>query len=260
MFGMKSLQLVILLCGSLFLSACVTTSDSRLSRKADPVKAVENYTQLGLGYIGQGKLDIARARLNRALEINPNYAPANNAMALLLQTESEPELAEEYFLKSIDLDGDFSQGQYNYGMFLMQHSRYSEACKHLKNAARDVEYQQRGKAYQNLGLCYYRNGQMDLAISTYERTLKSQRYNAPILVNLTTLLVEAERQEEAMGYYERFLRIVERGQNKQSSNSLWLGIKLAKYFEKPDQEKQLVSQLKQEFPKSKEYKLYKASL
>ena len=62
MFNVKSLQLVILLCGSLFISACVTTSDSRLSRKADPVKAVENYTQLGLGYIRQGKLDIARAR------------------------------------------------------------------------------------------------------------------------------------------------------------------------------------------------------
>ena len=181
-------------------------------------------------------------------------------MALLLQSESEPELAEEYFLISIDLDGGFSQGQYNYGMFLMQYNRYSEACKHLKNAARDVEYQQRGKAYQNLGLCYYRNGEMDLAISTYERTLKSQRYNAPILVNLTTLLVEAERYEEAMGYYERFLRIVERDQNKHSSNSLWLGIKLAQYFERQDQEKQLVSQLKQEFPKSKEYKLYKASL
>ncbi len=257
---MKCLHIVILLCGSLFLSACVTTSDSRLSRKADPVKAVENYTKLGLGYIGQGKLDIARARINRALEINADYAPANNAMALLLQSESEPELAEEYFLISIDLDNDFSQGQYNYGMFLMQHRRYSEACQYLKKAARDVEYQQRGKAAQNLGLCYYHNDQMDLAISTYERTLKSQRYNAPILVNLTTLLIEAERQEEAMGYYDRFLRIVERGQNKQSPNSLWLGIKLAKYFENQDQEKQLVSQLKQEFPKSKEYKLYKASL
>lgn len=257
---MRSLQLVILLCGSLLLSACVTTVESRLTRKADPVKAVDNYTQLGLGYIKQGKYDVARVRLNRALEINPDYAPANNAMALLLQTEHEPEIAEEYFLKSIRLDSGFSQSQYNYGMFLMQYQRYSEACKYLKNAAFDVEYPQRGKAYQNLGLCYYRDGNIDLAISTFERALKSQRFNSPVLVNVTTLLIEVERYEEAMGYYERFLRIVEREQSKHSSNSLWLGIKLAKHFEKNDQREQLANLLKQNFPKSKEYKLYKASL
>jgi type IV pilus assembly protein PilF len=257
---MKSLQLVILLCGSLFLSACVTTIDSRLTRKADPVKAVENYTQLGLGYIQQGKFDTARARLNRALEINSDYAPANNAMALLLQSEQEPEAAEEYFKKSINLDDDFSQGQFNYGMFLMQHQRYGEACKHLDNAARDVEYKQRGKASQNLGLCYYREGKIELAISTYERTLKSQRFNAPILVNLSTLLFEVKRYDDSTAYYGRFLRMVERDQSKHSSNSLWLGIKLAQHFENQDQVKQLASKLKQDFPKSKEYQLYKASI
>lgn len=257
---MKSLQLVILLCGSMFLSACVTTSDSRLTRKADPVKAVDNYTQLGLGYIKQGKYDIARARLNRALEINSDYAPANNAMALLLQSEQEPEAAEEYFLKSISLDDEFSQGQYNYGMFLMQNKRYDEACQFLNNAARDVEYPQRGKASQNLGLCYYRQGEIELAISTYERALKSQRFNAPILVNLSTLLFEVKRYEESDSYYVRFLRMVERKQSKHSSNSLWLGIKLAQHFEENDKVKKLASELKRDFPKSKEYQLYKASL
>ena len=257
---MKSLQLVILLCGSLLLSACVTTIDNRLTRKADPVKAVENYTKLGLGYIQQGKFDTARARLNRALEINSDYAPANNAMALLLQSEQEPEAAEEYFLRTVDLDNEFSQGQYNYGMFLMQHQRYEEACKYLDNAALDVEYMQRGKASQNLGLCYYHQGEINLAISTYERTLKSQRFNAPILVNLSTLLFEVERYEESMGYYGRFLRMVKRDQSQHSSNSLWLGIKLSQHFEEKDQVAQLASKLRKGFPKSEEYKLYKASL
>jgi type IV pilus assembly protein PilF len=257
---MKSLQLVILLCGSLLLSACVTTVESRLTRKADPEKAVDNYTQLGLGYIQQGRFDRARARLNRALEINPDYAPANNAMALLLQTEREPELAEEYFLKSIDLDEDFSQGQYNYGMFLMQHKRYKTACKHLKNAARDVEYQQRGKAYQNLGLCYYRDGRVDLAISTYERMLKVQRFNAPVLVNLATLLLEARRYNEAQHYYDRFTQIVKRKQDNQSANSLWLGIKLGRINQNETAVKELSAQLKSDFSQSSEYKLYRETL
>ena len=67
---------------TLLISGCVTTVESRLTRKANPDKAVENYTQLGLGYIQQGRYDRARARLNRALEINPEYPGANNAMAI----------------------------------------------------------------------------------------------------------------------------------------------------------------------------------
>lgn len=253
---MKSLPLVILLCSSLLLSACVTTVESRLTRKADPEKAVDNYTQLGLGYIQQGRYDRARARINRALEIDEKYAPANNAMALLLQSEREPELAEEYFLKSIDLDGSFSQGQYNYGMFLMQNNRYDEACRHLNNAAQDVEYQQRGKAFQNLGLCYYRDGKVDLAISTYERMLKVQRYNAPVLVNLTTLLYEKGRYDEALQYYNRFIRIVERKKSEQSPNSLWLGVRLARIHGNAEDAAQYAKELKANFPESDQYKLY----
>lgn len=257
---MKSLPFVVLLCSSLLLSACVTTVESRLTRKADPEKAVDNYTQLGLGYIQQGRYDRARARINRALEIDSKYAPANNAMALLLQSEREPELAEEYFLKSIDLDGSFSQGQYNYGMFLMQHKRYDEACTHLYNAAQDVEYQQRGKASQNLGLCYYRDGKVDLAISTYERMLKVQRYNAPVLVNLTTLLYEKKRYVEAQQYYNRFLRIVGRKKSEQSANSLWLGIRLARIHGNDGDVVKFAKDLKESFPESDEYKLYRSQL
>lgn len=255
---MKSLQLVVLLCGSLLLSACVTTVESRLTRKADPEKAVDNYTQLGIGYIKQGRYDRARARINRALEIDPDYAPANNAMALLLQSEREPELAEEYFLKSIELDSSFSQGQYNYGMFLMRNDRYKKACKHLNNAAQDVEYQQRGKAFQNLGLCYYRDGQVDLAISTYERMLKVQRFNAPVLVNLSTLLYEKGRFDDAQQYYNRFTRIVERKKSQHSANSLWLGIRLARVNGNSEEEKKLSEELKNSFPDSEQYMRYKA--
>lgn len=256
---MKSLKLIALLCGSLLLSACVTTVESRLTRKADPEKAVDNYTQLGIGYIQQGRFDRARARINRALEIDPEYAPANNAMALLLQSEREPELAEEYFLKSIDLDSDFSQGQYNYGMFLMRNDRYEKACYHLNNAAQDVEYQQRGKAFQNLGLCYYRAGKIDLAITTYERMLKVQRFNAPVLVNLSTLLYEKERFEEAQQYFNRFTRLVDRQKSQHSANSLWLGIRLARVNKNAAEEKKLAQTLQVSFPDSEEYKRFKSS-
>lgn len=255
---MKSLPLIALLCSSLLLSACVTTVESRLTRKADPEKAVDNYTKLGLGYIQQGRFDRARARLNRALEIDSEYPPANTAMGLLLQSEREPELAEEYFLKSIDYDQDYSRGHYHYGMFLMRGDRFDEACEYLNTAAQDVEYQQRGMAFQNLGLCYYRAGKIDLAITTYERMLKVQRFNAPVLVNLSTLLYEKARYDEAQKYFNRFTRLVDRQKSQHSANSLWLGIRLARVNKNSSEEAKLAQVLKANFADSEEYKRYQS--
>jgi len=253
-------SIITLLLITLMISGCVTTVESRLTRKADPDKAVENYTQLGLGYIQQGRYDRARARLNRALEINPDYPGANNAIAILMQVEGEPEEAALYFEKTLELDDEFSKGHYHYGLFLMQNKDYEKACQHLKQAAQDIEFQQRGNAYTNLGLCYYRKGDTANAIKTYQRTLKVQRYNAQALVNLSAVLFEEAQYKESQQYYDRFQQLVERKQSRHTANSLWLGIKLAEVQGSSKKAAQLATKLGQNFPDSNEYKLYKKSL
>lgn len=245
---------------TLLVTGCVTTVESRLTRKADPDKAVENYTQLGLGYIQQGRYDRARARLNRALEINPEYPGANTAMAILLQVEGEPQEARQYFEKTLDLDDEFSKGHYHFGLFLMQNKEYEKACHHLKQAAQDIEFQQRGNAYTNLGLCYYRNGDVVNAIKTYKRTLKVQRYNAQALVNLSAVLFEEAQYQESQQYFARFQQLVNRKQSQHSANSLWLGIKLAQVQGSTQKAAQLAAELGKKFPDSNEYQLYKKSL
>ena len=62
------------------LSGCVTVTQDRFAEKASPDKAVENYTQLGLGYLQKGRPDWARDRLQKALEIKPEDPAANDAM------------------------------------------------------------------------------------------------------------------------------------------------------------------------------------
>lgn len=260
MMAQRGLSFLAILMVTALIGGCVTTVESRLTRKANPDKAVENYTQLGMGYMQQGRYDRARTRLNRALELNSDYAPAHSAMGLLLQLEGEAELAKESFETSLDLDSEYSQGHYSYGLFLMQNKDFEPACDHLKQAAQDIEFQQRGKAYTSLGLCYFRQGDSKKAIETFKRTLKVQRYNAEALVNLTALLFEETRFKEAQTYYDRFTRLVERKQSKHTSHSLWLGIKLAEVNGNSKQVVALASELVKTFPGSEEYKLYKESL
>ena len=75
---MGSLLIVAILAG------CVTTTDSRFAREADEEKALEDYVQLATAYIAQGNYDRARMHLERALQINPQSAPAQAAMGLIL--------------------------------------------------------------------------------------------------------------------------------------------------------------------------------
>src|SRR5690554_7468094 len=63
---------------ALSLVACVTVTESRITKKASPEKAVENYTELGLGYLERNRPDLARKRIEKALSIDSKYAPAND--------------------------------------------------------------------------------------------------------------------------------------------------------------------------------------
>lgn len=252
-------KLLLLIITSLLLSACVTVSDSALERKKSPEKAVENYTKLGLGYLQNKRYGRAKQRLDRALEIDPDSAQANEAMGLYYLTQGEAELAEEYYLTAIDLDSDYIPAKHRYGQLLMQQNKLEEACDYLAEVVEDVDYQQRAKAQQELGKCYYQKGDIEEAVATYKKSLRGRKYNASILLNLATVLFEQKKFSDAWQYYLRFDQLVAKKQSQHNSYSLWLGFKLANIAGDAKRSAQFVSQLTSQFPDSVEYKLYKKS-
>ncbi len=263
--GMKKLittraasLLIVLL--SLTLASCVTVTESRFTKKKSPEKAVENYTQLGLGYLQKGRPDWARQRLQKALAIDPDHAPANDAMGLVWQTEGEMDLAEEYFQKALSNDSSFTLARHHLGRLYSQLKRYDEADEYLNKAATDRYYDNRASAYNDLALNAYRQGNTEQAIESYGQTLRIAPYNVDGLVNISTLLFEAQRYDESLKYYDRFERLVQREQTRQSAHSLWLGIKLATLQQNTQRAIALATDLKRNFPESVEYRLYQDSL
>jgi len=241
-------------------SGCVTVTESRFSKKASPEKAVENYTQLGLGYLQKGRPDWARDRLQKALEIEPENPQANDAMGLVWQTEGELDLAEEFFRKAIAEDASFTLARHHLGRLYSQMKKYKEARKFLEEAANDRYFNNRVGAYNDLALNFYRMDNPDAAIEAYSQSLRLAPYNVDALVNVSTLLFEAQRYTESMKYFDRFDRLVSRGQTNHTSHSLWLGIKLLTIQQNTGRAIELAGELKQRFPNSNEYRLYQESL
>lgn len=245
---------------ALVLASCVTVTESRLTRKASPEKAVENYTQLGLAYLQKGRPDLSRERLQKALSIDADYAPANDAMGLLWQSEGEYDLAEEYFRKAISKDSAFTRARHNLGRLYVQTQEYRDAERELKTASGDRYYDNRIGAYNDLALNYYRQNKSADAIDAYNQTLRLAPYNAEALVNISTLLFEAQRYDESMKYFDRLDRLVQREQAAFTAHSLWLGIKLMTIYQDTQRAIVLASELKRNFPQSVEYRLYQESL
>ena len=242
------------------LQACVTVEESRFSKKASPEKAVDNYTQLGLGYLQKGRPDWARDRLQRALEINPDDPQANDAMGLVWQTEGELDLAEESFKKALREDPDFTLARHHLGRLYARMKRHKEARDLLSEVANDRYYNNRVGAYNDMALNFYRMENSQGAIEAYSPSLRLAPYNVDALVNISTLLFEAQRYDESLKYFDRFDRLVERDQTEHTAHSLWLGIKLLTIHQQTSRGVALAAQLKQRFPQSEEYRMYQESL
>ncbi len=253
---MQTLKIVLALSLTALLTACVTTTDSRFTKKADPQRAVDDYVILGISYLRQGDHKMARKKIERALAIDPSSAPAHNAMALFWQDRGEAELADKEFLIALDLDSDYSPANYHYGRFLMVLGR-SDSCDYLRKAARDIHYSGRKSAFEDLGLCHYSQRDYKPAIAAYEKAWQLEGSSLIAALNLTAIYVDQKRFDLAQRWFKRLESGIKNSQQQHTALSLWLGIEIARANKDRDAEANYAFKLKKSFPQSDEYQRYK---
>lgn len=240
------------LCFCIFLSACVTKTNSSLTDKADPAVAVERYVQLGLEYIKRDELHRARKHLSRALEISPEDASANASMGLIYHQESENEKAEELFLKAITSDPNYTAGRTYFGAYLFSQQRFEEALKQFQIAATDTRYEGRTQIFTNIALCQIKLGNQVDAVDAYKKALQLDRVNGIALAGITELYIQKGHFDKAQHYYNRLIRLIREKNMTHTPQSLWQGIRVAHYFKSRDQALGLAYLLNEMYPDSEE--------
>ena len=255
---MKGFQVTrLVLCLTLFTGCATSPQDNRNDVSSDA--ALEAYTRLGLQYLQARDTANARASVQRALEINNDYAPAYNALGLIFQFEDETQLAEQYYKDAIRLDRDSAMFHNNYGAFLYAQKRYREACNELEKATSDPFYTGRGRAFENLGRCYNQIGENVKALDAFERSLKTGGRRPYSLVELAQLYLSVNDLAKAEGYYKEFERLVDDKRIDHSAKSLWVGIQLSRANSDTSKSVTYALLLKNLYPDSQEYQLYKES-
>ncbi len=158
------------------LSACHSASNDELviqknnaSSNAPPTQEVFTVKQqeernnlaagynvsLGLGYLQDGDMNLAKQKLLNALKLSPNNAMALDAMAYYLEKTDNMKQAEVYYKKAISKASkvDYGRAVNNYGTFLCRQSRYQESLPYFMKAVDDPSYTDIAGAYENAGLC-----------------------------------------------------------------------------------------------------------
>ncbi len=259
---------------ALLLTGCQSTTTTDLSgstryqgtstsnnKTTDKQEVARVRTSLAAQYIRNNELDAAQRQLEKAFAANSRYAPAYDMMGVLLQQEGSRlnlEKADEYFKKAITLDANFEQARNNYGVYLSQMKRYSEAAAQFEIAGSALGYEGRIGALENLGRTYLQLNDNAAAAKAFLRALEGNRNSLISHIELVDLLLEQNRVQQAQRLYDETLILVQ-GQGV-SPRLLLQGIKLAAAQNDMTQRQQLSRQLLSAYPLSNEAKQLKTWL
>jgi tetratricopeptide (TPR) repeat protein len=84
---------------------------------------------------------------------------------------------------------------------LYQAKKYAEALQEYQKVL--AEHQDMHQAYEKIGLCHFRLGDLDNAVKAFKMMLKKEPRAQNVLLNLSAILLEKGNLEEGMKYFKQ---------------------------------------------------------
>lgn len=251
-FGATIGRLVVIVIAMFSVAGCVTETQSAYTKEVTTEDAVQSHVNAAMEYLRQGDTENAMRHLKSAHDRDPDSAAVNNGMALVFQVTGEKELAEQHYKAALRADREMTSARNNYAVFLYTEGRYPEACKQMRKVIEDTLYEGRADAFQNLGQCELKVGELDAAENAFERAYAMNRRQHQALLELSYINLQQGDHVTAQKYYSQYRKV-----GPKSSRSLYIGIQLADYFEDDDARASYALALKNMYPTSEEYVRYR---
>lgn len=216
---MKYVKLIICVVTVLVLTACASSPEIKEVRKDANVAAKAN-TELGVEYLREGNYELSKTKLDKALDLEPNYAPAHDAIAVLYAKVGENKLAEKHYKKSLRLNPDSARGHNNYGQFLCFQNRHKAATAEFMKAAGNSFYATPEVPLTNAGLCAARIPDLATAEDYYRQALQKNPRFAPALLQMAIVKYEENNYMSSRAYLQRLREVA-----RHNPQSLWLAVR-----------------------------------
>ena len=168
-------------------------------------ESVEARNNLGLVYLGQGRLKDARFHLQVAAHLRANSPEIWTNLGKVLYRQGQVEYAKVAFERALNYRADYADAKQNLGTLLMEQGRVNEAANMIQEALRlDPK---NAEAHNNLGASYGRQGRVKEAERAFQTALQIQPRYAEAHYNLGTLYAKQGRLDEARRELEAAIRL-----------------------------------------------------
>jgi type IV pilus assembly protein PilF len=251
---MKLILKIITICSVVFLWSCTTTVQKSgiPGGKPNLKQAAKINVQLASGYIKRKQYEVAKEKLDKAIENDSSYVPAYTTMAVLMDILGENTEAENYYLEAMNIDPHNPELRNNYGTFLCKHGKIDQALEQFQTAIKNQFYETPQAAHANMGYCLMqaKNPDFQKAEKHLRAALKVNPNMPSALIGMGELGIKTKRFLMARAYMQRYHE-----QARATSTSLWYQIQAEKALGDEKYYLKLSRRLLNEFPESEEAKL-----
>jgi Tfp pilus assembly protein PilF len=203
----------------LFAMCCSACSLSEANRK----KAAYHF-QMGESYLREQNITSALVEFTEAEKYIPDDPELLNFLGLVYFRKGKYEIAEQKYLKAIELKPTFSEARNYLAVNYMEMQRWDDAVLQLKAVTDDLFYQGQDSAGINLGLAYLGKGDTEKALQVMKGSVAAYPRNPQARVTLGRVYFALNKLDLAI---EEFRRAVELAREYVNAH-YYLGLTLMK--------------------------------
>jgi len=167
---------VLFIVGTMLTAACSSTPEKGPATTKQEEDLVQTYISAAGIYLQQGKLQYAREKIDKALELDDKNVNANNMMALYQWRIRQNKEADRYFRKAIDYGPKNPESLNNYAVFLCEEGKIDDAITYYDRAIAVPVYSAKLSAYANAGKCLLKKKETKRAAKYFSQALELNPY------------------------------------------------------------------------------------
>jgi type IV pilus assembly protein PilF len=233
---------VLLVSAAVLTLAGCSSGSNRAKKKGD----ASNYNmQLGMAYLNQGDLGLAKEKLDRAVVENPGDPNVHSAMAMLQDRLGHPDQADKEFKAALSLGPRNPDVLNNYAVYLCRSGRVDDGVKAFEEAAHNALYRTPEAAYTNAGVCLRGAKRDTQAAMSFRRALQVRPNFAEAAYQLADLDFRRGEIKDARETVDQFI-----GAFEPTPDMLLVGVQIARKQGDRMAEERFARKLRMDFPSS----------
>ena len=244
---------------ALFLGACVSTtttpggnieSQSAAAKEKKRQNAAALNVQLGIAYLHQNNLPLAKEKLDKAMKEEPRNPSVHSALALLYDRMGKPAQADQEFREALRMAPHDPDTLNNYAVYLCRTGRTDEGVKYFLDAANNALYSTPAAAFTNAGVCLRAAKRYDQATVQFQRALSVRPNFAEAAYQLVDTDFTLGAVKDARAQLDRYLSAFDA-----TPDLLLIGVRIARAQGDRLAAERFSRRLRVDFPSSEQVRL-----